>query len=348
MTCLNKKNYNFSLVIVIVGALFSSCGAAIAYAGTCIDSYTSNEFEDAFNICFFEAEGGDASASYYLARIHEKSLSIKSVPKKSLALYKVAAANNHPKANRRLGVLYQYGLLVNRDLRIARDYYRSAASLGDVESLVNLGYFFESGIVGNKDYKKAVQLYLEAMEGGNTDALVSLARCYRMGYGVDRDYRKEESLLLTAAKKGSVSAQFTLGTIYKDKHIKLDKAARWFREAANRGDSMSMYYLATVLEMQGDPKSKLTEAADWYVKAAKTGYFTARVLIAQRHVTREMFETSYLKSYAWLLLAFENEPDLALNDHEVYEIGVDLLAKLEGSLTTEHKKISKEYMESLR
>lgn len=86
------------------------------------------------------------------------------------------SSQNNPKALYKLGNFFYQGLGMNfKNKEKAICYYKKAAELGDSDSLNRLGEIYESGIDVQKNNKIAEQFYLEAEERGNDEAKVNLA-----------------------------------------------------------------------------------------------------------------------------------------------------------------------------
>jgi TPR repeat protein len=75
-----------------------------------------------------------------------------------------------------------------------------------------------------------------------------------------------------------------LATMYRDgTGVAKDEteAARWFRKAADAGNSRAMANLGTAYENGGGVKKDLEEAVRWYRKAADAGNDFARAALAR-------------------------------------------------------------------
>jgi hypothetical protein len=78
------------------------------------------------------AESGHAEAQYYLGSLYDRGLG--GLPKdgsKALALYRQSAAQEHPYGEFTLGLLYEHGRGVSKDVEEAIRWYRRAAEHGE-------------------------------------------------------------------------------------------------------------------------------------------------------------------------------------------------------------------------
>lgn len=70
---------------------------------------------------------------------------------------KLATTHHHPAATFNLGLCYEKGLGVDKDLRMAMQCYSLASALGHPKAMYNLGVFYVRGIGGLRKSKKAAR-----------------------------------------------------------------------------------------------------------------------------------------------------------------------------------------------
>lgn len=68
-----------------------------------------------------------------------------------------------------LGLLYQHGFGVKRDINKAVKYYQDASNNDGVGGLIDLGLLYERGLGVPQSYEKAVELYKRAYQLGYKD-----------------------------------------------------------------------------------------------------------------------------------------------------------------------------------
>jgi TPR repeat protein len=91
-----------------------------------------------------EAERGSSNAQFLLGReILEKNL--KGTTQEGISWYKLAAHQGHLEASVNLGVLYQTGYHVKKDLSAGFEWHLKAAKLGHLESCLNVGLSYAKG-----------------------------------------------------------------------------------------------------------------------------------------------------------------------------------------------------------
>ncbi len=142
-----------------------------------------------------------------------------------------------------LGVKYQVGDGVVKDLDKAISLYEKIIELGDKRSTevtsakFNLGLIYINESYKNYDYKKALEYVASCSGEGNIDCTTLFGFLLTEGLGtVGKNKSEGEQLLLWAAKRGNVNAMYFLGAYYKKdtKNSRL-KAIKWLKAAANKG-----------------------------------------------------------------------------------------------------------------
>ena len=94
---------------------------------------------------------------------------------------------NDPRAQYAMGVLYENGFGVSKDLTQAAAWYLKAAEQGNSDAQYNLGAMNEHGVGMPVNYAEAARWYRPAAEIGDIDALSNLGVLYQNGQGVKQD-----------------------------------------------------------------------------------------------------------------------------------------------------------------
>ena len=87
-----------------------------------------------------------------------------------------------------VGIIYQEGRGVEKDLGKTIAWYEKAAAKGEVNALYTLGYMSHHGIGVAQNFDKAAQWYRAAGNKGHPKAMFELARLYMRGLGVERSF----------------------------------------------------------------------------------------------------------------------------------------------------------------
>ena len=94
----------------------------------------------------------------------------------SLPLVLQLAEQNYVSWQLHLGYMYNQGLGVTQNNKLAFYWYKKAAEQGDSDGQYDLGYLYETGLGSVQDYSQATYWYMKAAEQGNTDAIVALKK----------------------------------------------------------------------------------------------------------------------------------------------------------------------------
>jgi len=121
--------------------------------------------------------GFDDAAAAFAAGDYEKAL------KETRPL----ADKGDPRSQYGMGVLYENGFAVEKDLPQAASWYQKAAEQGNSDAQFNLGAMNEHGVGMPVNYPAAAHWYLPAAEKGDIDALSNLGVLYQNGQGVPQN-----------------------------------------------------------------------------------------------------------------------------------------------------------------
>lgn len=88
------------------------------------------------------------------------------------------------------------------------------AEKGDVQAQNTLGIVFQEGNGIEKDLQKAVYWYAKAVEGGSPNAMVNLGAMYLQGKGVDQNFETAINLYKRAADLNNQAALYNLARLY--------------------------------------------------------------------------------------------------------------------------------------
>jgi len=84
------------------------------------------------------AEEGSPSAQYQLAKLHETAEGGPLDVKEACRLYSLASAQNHGPSQNNLGIIFEMGILVEKDEQFALHMYRMGKESGDPDAAHNL------------------------------------------------------------------------------------------------------------------------------------------------------------------------------------------------------------------
>ncbi|NNP67413.1 tetratricopeptide repeat protein [Acinetobacter sp. Ac_5812] len=133
----------------------------------------------------------------------------------ALSILKKIESDNYAPAINLLGIMYNNGDYVDKDLNKAFLYYKKAADLGNPDAKFNLGqmYFYGEGV--KQDYKKSFYWYDESAKQNYDFAKIQLATSYYKGYGVEKNVEKAINVISEMAEKGDPDAIYNIRLYYK-------------------------------------------------------------------------------------------------------------------------------------
>jgi len=128
--------------------------------------------------------------------------------KKAVEWLKEHDKTRPPKSDYLLGYIYDNGLGVKQDSKMAMTYFKRAAEKGHPESLYQLGFYYES-------------------QAGRTKP--------QMTNEIERYYSEAIKYYEKASESGLAVAQYRLGLLYFDKRKNYEIARKWFIKASEQG-----------------------------------------------------------------------------------------------------------------
>lgn len=139
----------------------------------------------------------------------------------------------------KIGKMILDGVYYEKNLGLAKDYFRKAADLLDTDAMVELGRMEEE----EQNYEEALKNYSKASMMGNASALSELARMKYSGTGTERDLREAYDYFLKASDQGVPEAFYYLG-LYCEEGL-LDKADKekaqyWYLTGASLEEPMCL------------------------------------------------------------------------------------------------------------
>lgn len=201
------------------------------------------------------------------------------------------AKSGNAAAQNTLGVWYYTGKdSIKQDYKQALQWWAKSAKQDNPDAIGNMAMCYQLGRGTEKDSAMAMKLYEAAIKKGNTGIIpqhetivrntksvfssLLLRDCYMKGIGVKKDSKQAANYQQIAAEGGHVDSQFTLGLNSLNKS-EAEKAAAWFKKAADQGHIGATYYYGyLLLNGMGIAQNK-TKAIQYLHKAAKKGFPTA-------------------------------------------------------------------------
>jgi serine/threonine protein kinase len=214
-------------------------------------------------------------------------------PQGSFAWLCAAAARGRGHAMAEVGLRYSNGAGVERDFVKAAQWFEQAWAAGDVSAGTLLAECYLLGKGVSKNEAKAIALLQDAAAAHDPRAMDQLGTCFHKGIGVARDDRKAFRFYNAAANLNYLDSRGNLGVLYltsdetdlgKDQTARTEKAVSLFREGAKQNNAFCMFLYARCFEAGTGVDASLSEASDWYRRAAEAGNRPAQDWCRQHNV----------------------------------------------------------------
>ncbi|KAH3763391.1 sel1 repeat family protein [Pelomyxa schiedti] len=246
---------------------------------TCVEQdaengYSGKYINKAVNLYQRAADAGNAMAMCNLGVCYQYGNGVDKDMNKAVTLYQRAAAAGNTMAMCKLGVCYYNGNGVDKDMNKAVTLYQRAADAGNAMAMCNLGACYQYGNGVDKDMNKAVTFYQRAADAGYTMAMCNLGVCYQYGNGVDKDINQAVTLYRRAAYAGNTMAMCKLGACYKYGNgvdTDMNQAVTLYQRAADAGNAMAMCKLGVCYQNGEGVYKDMNKAVTLYQRAAAAG-----------------------------------------------------------------------------
>ncbi len=261
---------------VLVLLFLASAFALPASAGyeEALKAYKQKNWPSAYVEADLLARQGDARGQALLATLFNQGLGVKRNFKLAERWYSAAADQGHSGSLFALGLMHMYGSAGDIDLNKARDLFERAARLGHAQAAHNVGLIFAGASGGKVDWKQAATWFTMAAKRGFAEAQYNLGILFAEGKGVQKDMVKAGEWLSKAALKGLKDAARDYGImIFKGDGVQRDEkiGAKWLLFAADKGDVMAQNRIARLYMVGRGVEQNSVEAARWHLLARESG-----------------------------------------------------------------------------
>lgn len=233
----------------------------------------------------------NGEGAYRLALILRQN-PVEKARKLSLHYLKKAVELNHPDATLTLARIYRSDKKTNQNEAQAMALFEKAKAMGADNASVDIARYLHQGSASvEPDHVKELQLLKQLAKQENADASFILARYHEKGIDVDKDAAKARQYYQSAHQLGHKKAATALGLMIEADAATdpsaLEQAFSWYQKAGSRGDSSGFLNLARFYHegLLGTPS--LSNAANYYVRAAETGSYVAYCKLADTMLQTE-------------------------------------------------------------
>lgn len=133
---------------------------------------------------------------------------------KAMALWQPLLDLDYAPALYEMGVLYEFGFGVKKDIKKAAEHYLLAAEKGDYDAQFSISLLLSDGRGIEKNLEQALYWMKRSAVQGTVRAQFNLALMYSNGLGTPQDYKEAVVWYQKAANNNYVKAQFNLALMY--------------------------------------------------------------------------------------------------------------------------------------
>ncbi len=238
-------------------------------------------------------EQGNTNAQYNLGICYENGRGVEKNLKKSFDLFYNAAQNNHIGSQYKIGVYYAKGIYVLRNIKDAMKWLEKAAQQGDKTAIA--------------------QFDLLKNEISNGVLVKKLLNCAKIEEK-ENDLEKALNDYEQAAEIGDAKVQYNLATIYEKGQITkkdYNKAFVWCEKAAEQGFVYAQLALGMMYEKGIGCIEDKDAAIKYYKKAAEQENAAAQYHLAVNLLNKEDWEDTIEEVLLWLEKAAEQGDEKA-------------------------------------
>ncbi|ACE06262.1 hypothetical protein Aasi_0895 [Candidatus Amoebophilus asiaticus 5a2] len=249
-----------------------------------------------------KAQQGDVKAQQALGVMYESGNGVTKDVKKAVEWYQKAAMQGHVEAQCNLGGMYELGRGIGKDEHQATYWYQKAADQGYAKAQYKLGMMYELGRGIAKDENQALHWYQKAAGQGNS---IAQRKVKELAVN-DKGWVKGKDSNLKGYKKSGeqidASEQVNLGVAYYNgQGVQQDyvKAKECFAKAADQGNMHAQNWLGFMYQHgQGGPQN-YQEAIKWFQKAADQGLADAQNNLGFMYQNGYGLSQNYQEAIKW-------------------------------------------------
>jgi len=199
----NNKKLLFILLILWFLLLGNFSVASVIEYQQAIDAYNVGDYKTSLKLMLPLAKKGFSKAQYNLGVMYDKGKGVDKNIKKAKKWFQFAAEQGHDKAQYNLGLIYGKGKGVDRDYSKAFKWLSLAADQGNGKAQTNLGWMYEMGKGVPKDFKKAAYWYKLASDQGLAKAKEKLNLLLNQNKEKLHQFTNDSKSLISLKEKSS-------------------------------------------------------------------------------------------------------------------------------------------------
>ena len=162
--------------------------------------------------------------------------------------------------------------LLQKDYAAAHAIYLLLANQNDAKACYNLGLMYQDGDGVTKNMDEAVKWYTKSADLGYKEAQYTLASLVFQRQIQSISYPQAVTYYEQAAKQGHVKSQLNLGMLYLRGDViaqDMPAAVQWLNQAAGNNNSEAQGYLADLYQQGAGVEQNTVKAAMWLLLATQ-------------------------------------------------------------------------------
>ena len=194
--------------------------------------------------------------------------------------------------------------LLQKDYAAAHAIYLTLANQNDAKACYNLGLMYQQGDGVSRNMEEAVNWFSKSADLGYKEAQYALASLVFQRQTQSISYQQAVTYYEQAAKQGHVKSQLNLGMLYFRGDViaqDLPAAVKWISLAASNHNSEAQGYLAQLYQQGAGVEQDTVKAAMWLILATQNehnhlmnrhskmlNYVSAQMTEAQKETATQM------------------------------------------------------------
>ena len=239
---------------------------------------------------------------------------------------------------------------IKRDYQLALCWFKRSADLGNSKAMCFIGNLYETGLGVEQNNKLAGQWYKKALDNGfigasyliealngfiNTgnkkQVLFEIGELYNSGRGVINDIEKANDFYTQAANEGSADAMFAIGlnNVLSNKH----KAFKWWFKGAKAGHFKAMTFISNCYTKGDGVEKDQKQALYWIKKGAELGDIGLMFRLGYEYIQGNIVKQDTQKALFWYhKVAEKGENKALLEIAELYMHGEGIVKDVNNAL----------------
>ena len=236
----------------------------------------------------FKAKQGDATAQVKLGLKYQNGDGVEKNDKVAVEWYRKSADQGNSDAQANLGVMYLLGAGIEKSIENGKFWFSKSADQGNASGQNRLGVMY---VIEADPKAKEAEIKKDDKEAA-----------FKLHEEADRFFREAMSLFRKSAGQGDSEAQLNLGVMYQrgfGTEKNNEQAVSLFRKSAEQGNSDAQLNLGAMYQNGAGVRKSDEEAVSWYRKSAEQDNRDAQVSLGVMYQKGEGVEQSDEKALFW-------------------------------------------------